>query len=108
MRITVLGSGTSGGVPEVTCKCDTCLSTDPKDKRMRASIFIEVNGKKYTKSKLNRKKGTKTWTITLKAKKVGKTKVKVIAYNSKKIASKTITKTLKVIAKRNTKKKGAK
>ena len=45
MRITVLGSGTSGGVPEVTCKCDTCLSTDPKDKRMRASIFIEVKGK---------------------------------------------------------------
>ena len=45
MRITVLGSGTSGGVPEVTCKCDTCLSTDPKDKRMRASIFVETKGK---------------------------------------------------------------
>ena len=45
MQITVLGSGTSGGVPEVRCKCETCLSTDPKDKRMRASIFIEVKGK---------------------------------------------------------------
>lgn len=45
MRVTVLGSGTSGGVPEVRCKCDTCLSTDPKDKRSRASVLVEVKGK---------------------------------------------------------------
>ncbi len=45
MRITILGSGTSGGVPEIRCKCETCLSTDPKDKRLRASVLVEVQGK---------------------------------------------------------------
>lgn len=63
---------------------------------------LKVNGKKYTKYKLNRKKGTKAWTITLKARKIGKFKVNVIAYNKNKLASKKITRTIKVVAKKKT------
>ncbi len=46
-KIRVLGSGTSQGIPMIACDCDTCLSTDPKDKRFRSSILIELNGKNY-------------------------------------------------------------
>ncbi len=38
--ITVLGSGTSMGVPTLGCRCRTCTSSDPRDNRMRPSIAI--------------------------------------------------------------------
>lgn len=40
-----LGTGTSGGIPEILCDCAVCRSEDPRDKRLRTSALIEVNGK---------------------------------------------------------------
>jgi phosphoribosyl 1,2-cyclic phosphate phosphodiesterase len=42
VRITFLGTGTSHGVPMIGCECATCLSVDPRDKRLRPSIFVET------------------------------------------------------------------
>ncbi len=42
--ITLLGTGTSQGIPIVGCKCPVCTSTDPRDARLRTSAFVEING----------------------------------------------------------------
>jgi phosphoribosyl 1,2-cyclic phosphate phosphodiesterase len=44
LRVTLLGTGTSHGVPAIGCDCDVCHSPDPHDRRMRPSILVEVVG----------------------------------------------------------------
>lgn len=39
--IEFLGTGTSGGVPMIACKCEVCKSVDQKDKRLRSSILVK-------------------------------------------------------------------
>ena len=41
MKLTFLGTGTSVGVPTIGCTCRVCSSTDPHDKRLRASVLVE-------------------------------------------------------------------
>ncbi len=46
MKVTILGTGTSQGVPVIGCQCETCRSSNPRDKRLRTSAYINVNGLK--------------------------------------------------------------
>lgn len=41
MKFTFLGTGTSQGVPVITCTCEVCLSIDERDRRTRTSLMIE-------------------------------------------------------------------
>ena len=43
-QLTFLGTGTSQGVPMIGCGCEVCKSSDPRDKRLRASVLVEHEG----------------------------------------------------------------
>ena len=41
-KVTLLGTGTSSGVPVLGCNCEVCRSQNPKDKRFRSAMMIET------------------------------------------------------------------
>ena len=43
MKLTLLGTGTSQGVPVIGCRCEVCRSADNRDKRLRTSAMVEVD-----------------------------------------------------------------
>ncbi|MBC5772533.1 MBL fold metallo-hydrolase [Pontibacter sp. KCTC 32443] len=47
MKITLLGTGTSQGVPVIGCNCEVCRSVDYRDNRLRVSVHLQVNGKSF-------------------------------------------------------------
>lgn len=47
MKITLLGTGTSQGVPVIGCHCEVCRSVDYRDNRLRVSVHLQVNDKSF-------------------------------------------------------------
>ncbi len=45
MRLTLLGTGTSFGVPQIGCDCAVCRSADPRDRRTRAAALLDAGGR---------------------------------------------------------------
>lgn len=44
MNIKFLGTGTSSGIPEIGCNCEVCSSNNIKDRRLRASVLLDIDG----------------------------------------------------------------
>src|SRR5215468_8959964 len=44
LKLTILGSGTSMGVPSIGCQCRVCTSSDPRDNRLRPSLLLSRGG----------------------------------------------------------------
>ena len=42
LKVTLLGTGTSAGVPTLGCHCEVCCSSNPKDNRLRSAAMIET------------------------------------------------------------------
>ena len=43
MKVTLLGTGTSQGVPVIACNCSVCRSEDPRDRRLRSAALVQTD-----------------------------------------------------------------